>query len=673
MTSRASSRSQAAVHARAVARAGVTGEGGQRQGAQTAVEDGAAPEGGVAQRPPTAGWQVTSTTVLVATVASSSGGPAALLPFRDGCVLGRLVDQLGRHRTQDIHVVTRPEWEEAIHEAVPGSQVHLARGVEEVFGTIARIAETEPGSVLLVKADAVMHDSALDGLLLDPRVASGILTSTSSRYHKDGTGVRLHRGRVVSAESTYHTIISPTAVFLGALKLSDDDRPALAQVARELADLCEGGLPELWEAKLAAKARSWGTGFFSRWSAQQALARELEQLDGLAPWLPDPAEIRADIAAQFRQSVLDRVEAARHDAVGLLLTGLVRSGTALNCSYLRSFFWARPLSDDEAATASLQMSAINERQVLLDSAVKASDGFFTTFFVSPYSKYLARWAARRGFTPNQVTTVSMALGIVAALAFASGSRAGLVAGAILLQVAFTTDCVDGQLARYTRTFSKLGAWLDSVFDRSKEYVVYAGLCVGAIRAGDDATIWALAGAALALQVFRHSLDFSYAAHQHQTMTEMERVPLWQADERPETLTRAWRATFGANAADDMVDDEAHEVADETTLPDETEAVAEDAAGGVPAGVAASAEGVQARSEVLRAIGRAGIRLSVLLERRSWMKWAKRSLVLPIGERFALISLTAALAGPRVTFTALLAWGSVAALYTMTGRILRSWA
>jgi hypothetical protein len=77
--------------------------------------------------------------------------------------------------------------------------------------------------------------------------------------------------------------------------------------------------------------------------------------------------------------------------------------------------------------------------------------------------------------------------------------------------------------------------------------------------------------------------------------------------------------------------------------------------------------------VLRAIGRAGIRLSVLLERRSWMKWAKRSLVLPIGERFALISLTAALAGPRVTFTALLAWGSVAALYTMTGRILRSWA
>ena len=48
---------------------------------------------------------------------------------------------------------------------------------------------------------------------------------------------------------------------------------------------------------------------------------------------------------------------------------------------------------------------------------------------------------------------------------ASGS--GYVAGAVLLQAAFTLDCVDGQLARYTRTFSKLGAWLDSIFDRAR--------------------------------------------------------------------------------------------------------------------------------------------------------------------------------------------------------------
>src|SRR5213076_1711230 len=111
-------------------------------------------------------------------------------------------------------------------------------------------------------------------------------------------------------------------------------------------------------------------------------------------------------------------------------------------------------------------------------------GFFTTFFVSPYSKYIARWAARRGLTPNFVTSVSMAVGVVAAACFALGSRAGLVAGAVLLQAAFTLDCVDGQLARYTRTFSKFGAWLDSIFDRTKEYAWFAGLAIGSTHAGD---------------------------------------------------------------------------------------------------------------------------------------------------------------------------------------------
>ena len=111
--------------------------------------------------------------------------------------------------------------------------------------------------------------------------------------------------------------------------------------------------------------------------------------------------------------------------------------------------------------------------------MKANDGFFTTFFVSPYSKYIARWAAHRGWTPNGVTTLSVAIGFAAAAAFATGDRWGMIAGAILLQLAFTFDCVDGQLARYTRTFTKLGAWLDSIFDRTKEYAVFAGLAIGA--------------------------------------------------------------------------------------------------------------------------------------------------------------------------------------------------
>jgi phosphatidylglycerophosphate synthase len=153
----------------------------------------------------------------------------------------------------------------------------------------------------------------------------------------------------------------------------------------------------------------------------------------------------------------------------------------------------------------VDVAAVDEERARLDAAVKDGDGFFTTFFVSPYSKYIARWAARRGLTPNQVTAVSLVLGLAAAAAFALGSRAGLVAGAVLVQLAFTTDCVDGQLARYARRFSALGAWLDSVFDRVKEYAVYAGLAIG------GSGLWVLATAALALQVARHLVDASFTA------------------------------------------------------------------------------------------------------------------------------------------------------------------
>jgi phosphatidylglycerophosphate synthase len=74
----------------------------------------------------------------------------------------------------------------------------------------------------------------------------------------------------------------------------------------------------------------------------------------------------------------------------------------------------------------------------------------------------------------------------------------------------------------------------------------------------------------------------------------------------------------------------------------------------------------------RQVGAAGVRTAATLE-RSWLRWVKRIIVLPIGERFALISITAAVAGPRTTFAALLGWGGVAAVYMGTGRVLRSLA
>jgi phosphatidylglycerophosphate synthase len=339
---------------------------------------------------------------------------------------------------------------------------------------------------------------------------------------------------------------------------------------------------------------------------------------------PDELDAPVELSDEDEARLHARAAAAPEDAAALLLVGLVRSGVDITPYYLRRLFWSRPLSAATVGYAERRIAEYDVDRVLLDSAVKSADGFFTTFFVSPYSKYIARWAARRGLTPNQVTTVSMLLGVLAAAGFATGERWGLVAGAVLLQVSFTTDCVDGQLARYTRQFSKLGAWLDSVFDRTKEYLAFAGLAIGAAHTGDP--VWVLACAAITLQTVRHTSDFSYMAVAHKAITVTPQTPLEQPLDHAGMQAAARRR--------------------------------------------ARAEGKPAA----RARRSPATRILVAwqrLDRSSALRWVKRMAAFPIGERFAVISITAALFSARVTFIALLAWGGFAIAYTQTGRILRS--
>ncbi|MFJ3223386.1 DUF5941 domain-containing protein [Streptomyces sp. NPDC086783] len=243
-----------------------------------------------------------------------------------------------------------------------------------------------------------------------------------------------------------------------------------------------------------------------------------------------------------------------------------------------------PQTRNEARQA---VSAVDDEAVRLRTAVKSRDGFFTTHFISPYSRYIARWCARRGLTPNQVTTASLVTALIAAGCAATGTRAGYVAAGLLLLFSFVLDCTDGQLARYSLQYSTLGAWLDATFDRAKEYAYYAGLALGAARGGDD--VWALALGAMVLQTCRHVVDFSF--------------------------------------------NEANHDATANTSP------------------------TAALSDKLDSVG--------------WTVWLRRMIVLPIGERWAMIAVLTALTTPRITFYVLLAGCAFAAAYTTAGRVLRS--
>jgi hypothetical protein len=569
--------------------------------------------------------------VVVATAPASSGGPAALLAWEDGSLLSRLLGQLRVLGVPDVRVLTRPEWEDDVRAVAgaAGAVVQTPAAIEADLRAIAATAGDGRGAVVVLPGEIVTHTEALAGLLKDPRIPTGVLLG-GDHAGRFAFPVRSRRGRIVSAASPYHAVHRPTGVFLGVVKVVDADRRELAAVAERLAGLVVDSPPG-WAEELDRKAEMWRARL---WRAQGTTEGEdqvddrvdepLDDDDGDQEGDEDALPAGARPRAEDERRLGEWLKAAEGDVTALLLLGLVRAGVHVGASRLRRLYWSRPLAPEAVELATERIGRYDEEKALLDSAVKPTDGFFTTHFVSPYSRYIARAAARRGLTPNQVTVASMLIGVGAAAAFSTGTRAGLVTGAVLLQAAFTADCVDGQLARYTRTFSNLGAWLDSILDRAKEYVVFAGLAIGASRMGES--VWLLACCALTLQTVRHVGDFGFWASQARLIGETDQPPLEQVHDAAGAEAAARRSRGDA--------------ASQPPRP-------------------------PARNRVLR--------LWTGVNRVPGVLAVKKMLAFPIGERFAVISITAALFTPRVTFVAVLVWGGFAALYTLTGRVLRSLA
>jgi phosphatidylglycerophosphate synthase len=107
---------------------------------------------------------------------------------------------------------------------------------------------------------------------------------------------------------------------------------------------------------------------------------------------------------------------------------------------------------------------------------------------------IARWIDRRlswrvsyrlahtSVTPNQVTLVSMLLGLVSAGLFAFPGYWTRLLAASLFLTATIVDGVDGELARVTLTESRAGARLDTLTDNLVHVALFGGIIVGCYRA-----------------------------------------------------------------------------------------------------------------------------------------------------------------------------------------------
>ena len=279
---------------------------------------------------------------------------------------------------------------------------------------------------------------------------------------------------------------------------------------------------------------------------------------------------------------------------------LVRAGIAVAAIEVVDVPWFRgPVDRDQAQQA---MARVSDRRIAQLQANRVDDGFYSTFLVRRASKPVTRLALRLGVSPNTITLVSFVIGLLAALAFAQGTRPWLVLGAIALQVSLVVDCVDGEVARATRRFSSLGAWLDASTDRVKEYAAYAGLAAGAVIGGLSA--WWVAVVLIVVQTVRHMADYTFARIQR----------LREAKVSPRALTDP----------DDGASD-----------------------------------------------GLGLLEVSARMNRRSAVRWGKKVVHMPIGERWLVLSLGAAFFNGYVALLALLTLVLVAFVYTTAGRIART--
>ncbi len=212
---------------------------------------------------------------------------------------------------------------------------------------------------------------------------------------------------------------------------------------------------------------------------------------------------RRQAAEVWRRAAASAGEQLANGAVGLVdlaTLALVRGDLPVRVRELGPFTWRRGSADAPGAPG-------GPWQQRLRASSRGGDGLLSTYAVRPLSRQLTAVGLNRGWTPNAVTAVSLLLGLVAAALVLTGRPAGWVVAAVVLQLALVVDCVDGEIARFTRRFSALGAWLDGVGDRAKEYAVLAALGAVAVREGSPG--WTVAIAAMALVTARHLEDYAY--------------------------------------------------------------------------------------------------------------------------------------------------------------------
>jgi phosphatidylglycerophosphate synthase len=134
---------------------------------------------------------------------------------------------------------------------------------------------------------------------------------------------------------------------------------------------------------------------------------------------------------------------------------------------------------------------------LLKSVVKGTDGFMARHVERPISLQISRRLAGTAITPNQMSLISVAVGMCGGPFFLSSRPLMQTIGALLFLAHSILDGCDGELARLKFQQSRWGGVLDFWGDNVVHTIIFGCMGVGwSLAAGAIWPLWLGAGAVL---------------------------------------------------------------------------------------------------------------------------------------------------------------------------------
>jgi 1L-myo-inositol 1-phosphate cytidylyltransferase / CDP-L-myo-inositol myo-inositolphosphotransferase len=204
--------------------------------------------------------------------------------------------------------------------------------------------------------------------------------------------------------------------------------------------------------------------------------------------LPETAWLETLAATQLEPAawvtISDRLVALAATAVADALAALDAQGGARDMATVQDRLMCQfgsagaiPVEIDPIVIMTAKDIRVAEKR-LLSALVKETDGFMARYVDRPISLRISRLLAPTAVTPNQMTMLSIAIGVCGAAFFLSELWWWQTVGALLFLIHSIVDGCDGELARLKFQESRYGGILDFWGDNTVHIAIFACMAAG---------------------------------------------------------------------------------------------------------------------------------------------------------------------------------------------------